>query len=34
MNNTNPILDADSPEAAEVARAGVEIAGDGQEFEV
>jgi pyrroloquinoline-quinone synthase len=34
MNNTNPILDADSPEAAEVARAGVEIASDGQEFEV
>ena len=34
MNNTNPILDADSPEAAEVARAGLEIARDGQEFEV
>jgi pyrroloquinoline quinone biosynthesis protein B len=34
MNNTNPVLDADSPEAAEVARAGVEIASDGQEFEV
>ena len=34
MNNTNPVLDANSPEAAEVARAGVEIASDGQEFEV
>ena len=34
MNNSNPVLDADSPEAAEVARGGVEIASDGQEFEV
>jgi pyrroloquinoline quinone biosynthesis protein B len=34
MNNTNPVLDANSPAAAEVRRAGVEIAADGQEFEV
>jgi pyrroloquinoline quinone biosynthesis protein B len=32
MNNTNPILDAGSPEAARVRRAGVEIAADGQEI--
>ena len=34
LNNSNPALDANSPEAAEVARAGVEIAADGQELEV
>jgi pyrroloquinoline quinone biosynthesis protein B len=34
INNTNPMLDADSEEAAEVSRAGVEIAADGMEFEV
>ena len=34
MNNTNPILDAESPEAERVRRAGIEIAADGQEFDV
>ena len=34
VNNTNPMLDASSEQAAEVARAGVEIAADGMEFEV
>ena len=34
MNNTNPILDHDSAEAAAVLRAGIEIASDGLEFEV
>ena len=34
MNNTNPILDAGSREAAVVAAAGIEIAADGQELEV
>lgn len=34
MNNTNPVLDAASPEAARVRRAGVEIAADGLELEV
>lgn len=34
MNNTNPILDAASPEAERVRRAGVEIARDGAEFEI
>jgi len=34
MNNTNPVLDAGSPEAARVARAGVEVAADGTELEV
>jgi pyrroloquinoline quinone biosynthesis protein B len=33
MNNTNPVLDAGSPEAAEVRRLGVEIAMDGMELE-
>lgn len=32
MNATNPILDPDSPEAARVAAAGVEIAADGMEL--
>ena len=34
MNNTNPVLDASSPELARVRSAGLEIAGDGQEFEL
>jgi pyrroloquinoline quinone biosynthesis protein B len=34
MNNTNPILDARSPEAARVRRAGVEIAHDALELEL
>ncbi|HEX5802525.1 MAG TPA: MBL fold metallo-hydrolase, partial [Azospira sp.] len=29
INNTNPILDEDSPERAELARAGIEVAYDG-----
>jgi pyrroloquinoline quinone biosynthesis protein B len=32
MNNTNPILDATSPEASLVQRAGIEIAMDGMAF--
>ncbi|MDE2136802.1 MAG: pyrroloquinoline quinone biosynthesis protein PqqB [Gammaproteobacteria bacterium] len=32
VNNTNPILDEDSPERAELARAGVEVACDGLEI--
>ncbi|HXX10866.1 MAG TPA: pyrroloquinoline quinone biosynthesis protein B, partial [Burkholderiales bacterium] len=32
INNTNPILDEDSPERAELARAGIEVAYDGMEF--
>ena len=32
MNNTNPVLDANSPETATVQRAGIEIAMDGQEL--
>ena len=34
LNNTNPILDANSPEASLVQRAGLEIAMDGMELEV
>lgn len=34
MNNTNPILDAASPERARVRRAGVEVASDGMEIEL
>jgi pyrroloquinoline quinone biosynthesis protein B len=34
MNNTNPILDAASPEASLVQRAGIEIAMDGMELEL
>jgi pyrroloquinoline quinone biosynthesis protein B len=34
MNNTNPILDRDSAEAAAVTAAGIEIASDGLEFEL
>jgi pyrroloquinoline quinone biosynthesis protein B len=33
INNTNPILDEDSPERAELARRGVEVAFDGMEIE-
>lgn len=32
INNTNPMLDGNSPEAAEVAGAGVSIGEDGQEL--
>jgi len=34
INNTNPILDQDSPQAAELARRGIEIAWDGMEIEL
>jgi len=34
INNTNPILDANSPEASLVQRAGIEIAMDGMELEI
>lgn len=34
INNTNPILDEDSPEHAELARRGVEVAYDGMEIEL
>ena len=34
MNNTNPVLDAGSPEARAVRDAGIEIASDGQELEL
>ena len=34
INNTNPILLEDSPERAEVERAGVEVAYDGLEAEL
>jgi pyrroloquinoline quinone biosynthesis protein B len=34
VNNTNPILDEDSPERAELARRGVEVAYDGLEIEL
>jgi pyrroloquinoline quinone biosynthesis protein B len=34
MNNTNPILDAESAEAARVRAAGLEVAADGQELEL
>ena len=34
INNTNPILLEDSPERAEVLRAGVQIGDDGEEFEL
>jgi pyrroloquinoline quinone biosynthesis protein B len=32
INNTNPILDEDSPEHAQVRSAGIELAFDGMEF--
>jgi pyrroloquinoline quinone biosynthesis protein B len=34
INNTNPILDEDSAERALLARAGIEVAFDGMEFEL
>jgi pyrroloquinoline quinone biosynthesis protein B len=34
INNTNPILDEDSEQAAELARRGVEVAYDGMEIEL
>ena len=34
VNNTNPILDEDSPERAQLARAGIEVAWDGMEIEL
>jgi pyrroloquinoline quinone biosynthesis protein B len=34
VNNTNPILDEDSPERAELGRHGIEVAWDGMEIEV
>jgi pyrroloquinoline quinone biosynthesis protein B len=34
VNNTNPILDEDSPERAELTRRGVEVAWDGMEIEL
>jgi pyrroloquinoline quinone biosynthesis protein B len=33
INNTNPILDEDSPQAAELAQRGIEVAFDGMEIE-
>ncbi len=33
VNNTNPILDEDSPERATVQRLGIEVAHDGMEIE-
>jgi pyrroloquinoline quinone biosynthesis protein B len=34
VNNTNPILDEDSPERAELVRRGIEVASDGLEIEL
>jgi pyrroloquinoline quinone biosynthesis protein B len=34
INNTNPILDEDSPERAELSRAGIEVAYDGMEVKL
>ena len=34
VNNTNPILDEDSPQRAELARRGIEVARDGMEIEL
>ncbi len=34
INNTNPILDEDSPERAELGRRGIEVAWDGMEIDV
>jgi pyrroloquinoline quinone biosynthesis protein B len=34
INNTNPILDEDSPERAELARRDVEVAFDGMSIEL
>ena len=32
INNTNPILDEDSPERAQLTRTGIEVAYDGMEI--
>jgi pyrroloquinoline quinone biosynthesis protein B len=34
INNTNPILDENSPESAELARRGIEVARDGMEIQL
>jgi pyrroloquinoline quinone biosynthesis protein B len=34
INNTNPILDEDSPQRAELARVGIEVAFDGMDIEI
>jgi pyrroloquinoline quinone biosynthesis protein B len=34
INNTNPILNEDSPERAELARVGIEVAFDGMDIEL
>jgi pyrroloquinoline quinone biosynthesis protein B len=34
INNTNPILDEDSPERATLTRHGIEVAHDGMEIEL
>jgi pyrroloquinoline quinone biosynthesis protein B len=34
INNTNPILDEDSPQRAELARRRIEVAYDGMEIEL
>jgi pyrroloquinoline quinone biosynthesis protein B len=34
INNTNPILNEDSPERAELARHGIEVSWDGMEIEL
>jgi pyrroloquinoline quinone biosynthesis protein B len=34
INNTNPILDEDSPERAQLAQAGIEVAYDGMDIEL
>ena len=34
INNTNPILDEDSPQRAELDRAGIEVAYDGMDIEL
>jgi pyrroloquinoline quinone biosynthesis protein B len=34
INNTNPILDEDSPERAQLTRAGIEVAHDGMQIEL
>lgn len=34
INNSNPILDEDGPQRAELARRGIEVAFDGMELEV
>ena len=34
INNTNPILDEDSPQRAELTARGIEVAHDGMEWDV